>query len=616
MIRYLSFAAALAGLTFWATLASTVAQTPEAQAPPGSTGTSPTPPSTAPAPAPPAQNAASPAQTSPAPEQSGTDRTPEPRGGVPGTPGAPAKPSAPGASAGTGAAPARPPEPVVERTYATTIPLSIEDAVRMALENNLELKVSRVEEDLRGRDLVVSRSVFDPFFNVGTSFAKNRDPSVSFFDVGAGGAAQGVNVSPSETLSYYTSLTGTWMAGTRYEIRLAQVERDRPVASQAGFTFLNPVTSTDASALIRQPLLKGAWFDYNTSEIRIAQNNLKLSREQVELTAMNTVYLTEKAYWELAFSLQNLEAKSKTYKVALENLENVRIKRTVGTLAAIDVTTAESQAAIRRVELEEALELREAARDALLDQINYSKERSLKERWQLGDRKSPYDAVMIVCSSAPSPELLPTSRDSALSAAFERRPEYRQAELNVDSQKIRIDAAKNQLLPALDLTGSWNQLGLQDTWTGSYKELNTGRYYDWSVGVEFSVPLSNRGPRSRYRNARDELRKLHFRQSDLENQIVLEVDQAIRRLEFLRRKVADLDERVRLQEELLRAERRKVDVGMSIAYTVSVIENDLVENQTQALRARADLQIGKTDLQRAMGTLLDQYRIKIESNRS
>ena len=77
---------------------------------------------------------------------------------------------------------------------------------------------------------------------------------------------------------------------------------------------------------------------------------------------------------------------------------------------------------------------------------------------------------------------------------------------------------------------------------------------------------------------------LKLQRMDIENLIVLEVDQSLRNIDSLRRKIRDLEERVRLQIELLRAERIKLDVGKSIPYLVAVMVNDLVENQAQALR--------------------------------
>jgi outer membrane protein TolC len=494
----------------------------------------------------------------------------------------------------------------------TTLRLSLADSVRMALESNLQIRISRVDDRIRQREVIVAKSFFDPLFTLGGSYAKNRDPTVSVLDVGTGIPSQEVAVNPSDAGSYSVGLSGDWLIGTQYDLELSQVEVDRPATSEGGIISLNPVTTTRAAADVRQPLLRGAW-DVNTAEIRIAYNTARVSRDEVERIAMQTVYEVERAYWELAFANQNLEAKIKALDVTSENLENVKKKYAVGTLAAIDVTTAESQVALRKVELEEAKLLLATNRDNLLDLVNYSGERSLKERWE-GREEGPYDSMTVVCASEIDLSSQPLDRDQALTLAFGRRPEYRQIALNLKSQEIRAETARNDLLPSLDLLGRWAQLGLEEDFDGSYDELGSGRYYDWFVGVEFSVPLSNRGNRSRYQNARAEAHKLRLQRSDLENQIVLEVDQTIREIRSLEQRVADLDERVRLQRLLLDAERRKLEVGKSIAYTVSTIENDLVDNFTQALRAKANLQIAKARYRMVTGTILDEHQILVEGD--
>ncbi len=134
------------------------------------------------------------------------------------------------------------------------------------------------------------------------------------------------------------------------------------------------------------------------------------------------------------------------------------------------------------------------------------------------------------------------------------------------------------------------------------------------VGVELSVPLSNRGPRNIYRNTREEFRRLNLQKKSLENQIVLEIDLAIRTIKNLTTRVIDLEEDVRLKQQLLEDEKRKLEVGSSIAYTVSTIENDLVTSETEALRANADLQTAKGDFYRATGTLLQRHNVFVSDN--
>ena len=161
----------------------------------------------------------------------------------------------------------------------------------------------------------------------------------------------------------------------------------------------------------------------------------------------------------------------------------------------------------------------------------------------------------------------------------------------------------------MDVLGRWTQLGLEETWGESYSSMGDGRFYNWLVGVEFSVPLSNRGPRNLYRNSREQLTRLQLQKKDLENKIVLEIDLAIRTIKNLTKRVIDLEEDVRLKQQLLEDEKSKLEVGRTIAYTVSTIENDLVTSETEALRANADLQTAKADFYRATGTLLQRHNV-------
>jgi len=501
--------------------------------------------------------------------------------------------------------------PWVPRKYEVEISYSLEEAIREGLLNSLAVRSSDLDRTIQERELIVAHSVFDPFFNLATNYAKNRQPTVSTIQ----GSTAGISVAPSKIFDYSAGFTGTWITGSQYQISVGQVRSDVPAQQTAGFTTLNPVVSTQLLIEVQQPLLKGAWYSVNTADIRIAENNTLLASKELELTAINTIFQIEQAYWDLVFATQNLEAKLNTFRVSLENLENVRKRKAVGTLAAIHVTTAESQAALRRVELDEARQLQENNRDAFLNVINYANQKSLKQHWQGGPSGGTYENVRVICTTDPVSEAEMADRDAALGLAFNDRPEYRQIELNLQNQQIRIEVARNALLPSLDVTAGWAQSGLDEHFGDSWDSVGSGDFYDWQVGLQFSIPLGNRGPRNSYRNSRDELRKIRLSKVDLENQIVIEVDQAIRTIEYLTETVKDLDERVRLQTALLAAEVRKVDVGMSIAYTVSVIANDLVDNQTQALRARTNLQIAIADYYRATGRLLQRYNVGYDFSR-
>jgi outer membrane protein len=161
------------------------------------------------------------------------------------------------------------------------------------------------------------------------------------------------------------------------------------------------------------------------------------------------------------------------------------------------------------------------------------------------------------------------------------------------------------------LTGTWSQLGLDQNFTDSVDRVFDGDFYDWSAGILLEVPLSNRGPRAQYRNARDLQMQLSVEKQKLENSIVLEVDKAIRDLEYAYRAVVNLKEQVRLQNDLFDAEKKKLEVGTSTPYLVSLIENDLVAFEAQLFRAIADCEIAKAAYERATGNLLAKRGVKL-----
>ena len=183
----------------------------------------------------------------------------------------------------------------------------------------------------------------------------------------------------------------------------------------------------------------------------------------------------------------------------------------------------------------------------------------------------------------------------------------------VENKSIELKVADNELLPQLDLKAGWSQHGLAGDIGGAYDSLRGREFYSWSIGLELQVPLSARGPRNRYLRVQDELRQINFQRSQLENDIVVEVDQVIRNLQLQHQMIQDLEKRVQLQTQLLKTENDKLEAGRSVYYNVSVIENDLVESQAQALKARGDYQAMKTAYLRTTGTLLITYGYDFEA---
>ncbi len=487
----------------------------------------------------------------------------------------------------------------------TKISLSIEEVIRWAVQKNLAVVIETVNREIAAKDIVAARATFDPFFNLSATYLKNRDPSANVLNFSVNSPVVGVQVNPSDTTQFKAGFAGLSPIGTTYQISLVETRTDSP---RAGIFSLNPRYSSEAEVLLTQPLLKDGWLPFNMAQVRTAENNLLLSKEQLELTVVITIFEVETAYWTLVFALKNFESKQRALGVSREQLRIEQKKVEVGTKARIDITTAESQVARRETDYDQSQALLEDARDALLDKMNYTgTEETLKRRWEQRNSGAPfqkYGDLAVFPTTEPKVEKFEVDRSQALVAAFEQRVEYHQIDLQIKNQEIAVSFSRNQLLPALDVNAGWTQLGLDQTLTSSTDRTLDGDFYDWSVGLVFEVPLSMRGPRAKYQNARNLLQTLHLQKQNLENVIVLEVDKAIRDLDYALRAVENYTRQVTYQEELLKAERVKLEVGKSIAYTVAEIENDLIAVQALSLRARRDYEVAKAVYHRSVGELL------------
>ena len=490
------------------------------------------------------------------------------------------------------------------------VELSLQQAVEMGLARNFNVRAARLESQIRQRQMIIQQAVFDPLLTASANYSKNRRPTASFLDIGEGALQPYAQVNPFETTGISTGLRGRTLLGTSYSLIVNEAGFDRPLAEGRVFGF-NPVEEASVRLSATQPLLKGAWYPYNNAGIQIAENNRELAAQDLEAAINTLVFDIESAYWQLVFSTRNIEAKQNSLKVAAENVEKARKEEAAGTQAKIYVVTIEGQHARRKVELNDARLLLENARDDLLELLQYKGE-SLKKIWEEGGKKGSFEGIRVQPVTEPAGQELVPDRGASLSAAFGQRPDYRRFAVQLETQKKLVELARNERLPRLDVQATWAQFGLDDSFGGSFSSLSSGDFYGWTIGLQFEVPLSSRGLDNSYEMARDRYQQLQWQRLQAENTIIVEVDQSIRLLKSLVRKLEYLQDLVRLKETELDAERRRLAVGASIPFTVNTIENELIDIQTQSLQARTNLEAARAQYFSVTGGLLKRYNIRLD----
>lgn len=487
--------------------------------------------------------------------------------------------------------------------------LSMTDAINAAMSENLDLRVERLSQESSSRDVVIARAAFDPLFTTSYTMSKFRQPTISFLS-GLAGAATGttVNVNPFVNQVFNVGVSGLLPTGLTYSVTAADSRNDSPNSS---FVAFNPSNSTSIRAEVTQPLLKGFGFNSNLADLRVAQNNFKVSRAQLQRLIETTVASVQNAYWDLAFAREDLRVKQEALREAQQLLEINRQKVQVGTATEIDVIDAEANIETQRGGIIDAENVIRRTQDTLLDLLNYSE--TQRRRGDIPpDQLAPYEDVRVVPTTPLAFTRYPLDLESAIDIALSNREDLRENEFLVDNSGIELRRRKNQALPGLNVTGNWTQQGLDENIGNSIDSLGTFRFYDWSVGVTFEYPIGNRQERNRLAQARNDLASSKLRLQKLRNGVVLEVTQAARDIQSSFQKLQTSRATVRLRREQLEGEKQRLRVGSSTSYQVLQIQNDVLEAQSLELQALVDYKRAITAFESSVGIIDDVAGVTLE----
>src|SRR5882762_4345096 len=215
-------------------------------------------------------------------------------------------------------------------------PLSMREALALALANNKDIEVARQNVRISEFDLKSAQGVYDPRLSSTSYYERVKSPISSFLSGGSNGAV---------TQSDYTGtarLEGqTPTFGGNYHLDFSSIR----LTSNNQFTALNPQYPTALTFTYSQPLFRGLRFDSSRRSIEIAKKNLSLTDAQFRQRAIETITSVQRAYWDLVFALRNLQVQREAVRDARTQLEHNQRLVTEGALAPIDVVAAEAQLA-------------------------------------------------------------------------------------------------------------------------------------------------------------------------------------------------------------------------------------------------------------------------------
>lgn len=464
-------------------------------------------------------------------------------------------------------------------------PLTLDDAIRLALANNRSIKVDAYSRSIARANLLAAYGQFDPALNFSRSYSESYTPTLSTADSGFLPPATLI-----QTDNYSLALEGIMPWGLQYSLGgTSQNQR----GSYNGFT---DNFQTFGGIQVRQPLLRGFGFSANLLNARVAKADRAISDWQYRQTVIDTITKVVIAYSDLGLMYEYLRTAQRTRDGAARLLAENEKRFKVGSISANDVTSARARTALRE---QGVLVAERAVRDS-----------DNQLRALMGESSFTNDGPLLVIAPVPAPEInVQPAQD--LQKAYALRPDYQQARFALDKSRYGAAAARNQLLPQVNFVGNYGYAGQGSSLAASRRMVadQDNRYY--SAGVEVSVPLTFAAGRGKARAARLQRLQAEAALKRLEEDIALSVVTAAGQIETAQKRVAATRAARELNEQLLRAELTRLQAGTGSTFNVLYQQDLLSQADSQYFQALADQRSAAATYEQVIGTTLEDYHITL-----
>ena len=474
------------------------------------------------------------------------------------------------------------------------VPVTLDGCLRRALANNLTIQVARYGPPIAHTTVREAEAIFDPSWFLNNALGRIKQEAGNFF--------AGAAVAITRQWDFATGLEGLLPTGGTW-----QLSQDWTwLRTNNFFVTPNPQYDGDLVLSVTQPLLRGGGVEYTRSPIVLARLDEKISNQEFRGRLMDIVLEVERTYWELVVAETQVQAISEALAAAQENLRIVRRRFEEGKDKRVVVSLAESAVTTRQADLVAARLHLARTSDRLKKLIN-DRELPLTEPGVLAATELPI--------AEPIPVLLPMFHQS-IAAALANRPEIHEAEARLAQAGVKERMAWNQRLPQLDLAASYGFNGLSTDLDRAIDKEFEARWYDWSVRVDFSVPLGNRARRAAYERSQLVQDQTLKAREDVRQQVLLDVSAAIRNLAAAEEAVRARRAARQAAEQVVKDGEAFVSAGAALLKDLLDAQRDLADAKVREMEVMAAYMLSLANLERAKGTLLEYNDIRLLEERT
>jgi outer membrane protein TolC len=388
--------------------------------------------------------------------------------------------------------------------------------------------------------------------------------------------------------------------------------------SSSGITSIfNPQVPTQMAISISQPLLNGFGRRVNLRFVRIAQNDLQVADSTFRQKVMTAVGKVLGLYWDLTAAHQHVLVAQQALELAQKTLNDTSQEVKLGVIAHFEEIRASAEVARQR----EALVRARADSEQFQEQIKTTIAK------QVDTELATAEIVPVGELPEPTPEDIPTLAQ-ALEEAAKSRPELEQANLNLRNQEIAIKAAHNALLPSLGVFATYSPQGLAgDLVTrdskGNIVSITPSGFGDavsqtlrnvypyYAAGFSLSIPLRNRSAKADLARAYIEQRQREAILLLQKNTVAEEVRRAVTAATEAKAEIEAARASVTMAKQTLDGEQKKFQLGESDVFKLGLAQRDLAAAEDAEVTARANYAKALVQYAQATGTVLAKYHIEI-----
>lgn len=461
--------------------------------------------------------------------------------------------------------------------------LSIEEATVLALRNNRDLAIQQLNPVIVGTFERIERGVFDP--QAFAEFAYGEETAIEI-DRGTGTR---FSVDDTET----TAIVGVRQnlpTGTDVELSVGQNREDSSRTPEQQDARLG--------LTVTQQLLRGAGPAVNLVRIRQARIDTRASLYELRGFTRALLAEAESAYWRYVLAIESIDIFEGSLDLAQRQLNEIQQRIDIGVLPETDAAVARAEVARRQQDLIDARSDLESQRFRLLRLVNPPNADSPGSPGSL-DRP-------VTATSAPSPDAQPlTDLEDRLKLAEQSRPDLAEARLRLEQNRLETIVTRNGLLPRLEVFIALGNTGFDDTFDDSFRALDDDTY-DLAAGVRFSKILGNDAARARDLAAYASRRQSAAAIENLTQLIRLDLRLAATELERARQQIDASRTTRALQEDVVQAERQRLEAGTGTALLVAQAQRDLLQSRIAEVESVVAYRLALINLYLAEGTLLDR----------